>query len=167
MVAGRFLFDDSVLVTRIPFQEVLSRLDIVVQRNNIGDRMLPAVIRNNRSVRIDRLGQMVDGFRKFLLSLIVPNGGNSPGLIKRHPGDNARMIILLVNDFQPFLGEIIHRIIMKFESCRHFRPYQDSFNVTPIQKAGIFDFHMLAHAVIAHFQHVVDIGNQRFLTRRS
>ncbi|MNI72972.1 hypothetical protein D3C73_1289430 [compost metagenome] len=71
LIAGDLLVDDCILVTCIPLQELLPGLHIVVQSYNIGDRVLPTVIRNDRTVRVIRLGEMVNALRKFLLSLIM------------------------------------------------------------------------------------------------
>ena len=52
---------------QIAFKKCLSLFFIIVKRDDIGDGMLPAVIDNHRSHRIEALRQMIDRFSKMLL----------------------------------------------------------------------------------------------------
>ncbi|MNY43627.1 hypothetical protein D3C86_1786010 [compost metagenome] len=77
VVEGGLVRHDLFLV-RIPLGEFRTCLHIVVKGKNVGHRMLPAVIGNNRAVGIDGLGQMVDALGKFLLPHIMENVHDSP-----------------------------------------------------------------------------------------
>ncbi|MNC26376.1 hypothetical protein D3C75_745030 [compost metagenome] len=121
--------------------------------------MLPAVVCNDRTVRVDRFGQMIDALREFLLSDILGNGGNAPRFIEWNPGDNARMIILLRHNLQPLPGEAFDSKIIEFIGSGHFRPHQHPLHIAPIQKTGILNFHVLAQAVVAHFRNPINVIN--------
>lgn len=82
--------------------------------------MLPTVIGNHWTIRINRLRQMIDRLRELLLPYIMSNGRYAPRFIERDPRYDAWMIVLLRHDFQPFLRKAANRLIIELKGRRHF-----------------------------------------------
>lgn len=94
--------------------------------------MLPSVIGNHRTIRINRLRQMINGLRELLLPYIMFNGRYATRFIERDPSYDTWMIVLLRYDFQPFLRKAANRLIIELKGRRHFRPDEHAFHITPI-----------------------------------
>ena len=103
-----------------------------MQREDIGDRMLPTVIDDHRAIPVNTLGQIVDTFREMLLPLTGLHLTDSPGFIKRRPCNDTGMIVILLHDLQPLSRELFHRVIRKIISSRHLTPYQHTLHITPV-----------------------------------
>ncbi len=149
----------------VPFQEDLSLFLVVVEGDDVGYRMLPAVIDDHRAHGIQAFGQVIDGFREGLLSFAGSDPGNSPGFIEGSPGDDGGMAVVLSDDLQPFPGKLGKGQIRKLVKGRHLAPDQQSLHVTPVQEPLILDLHVLAHPVVAHGLDLVDVVHQGLFIR--
>ena len=120
------------LAIHITLFQKLTYLFIVMQRKDIGDRVFPTIINNDRSISVNTLCQIVNSLRKMLLSYIRLYLTDTPGLIKRCPRDDTRMIIILLYNFQPFLRKLFHRIIREIIGRCHLTPNEHTLHITPI-----------------------------------
>ena len=90
----------------------------------------------------------------------------TPGLVEWCPGNDTRVVVVLTYDLHPFLCKFFYCIIGILVSSCHLTPYQHSFYITPVQESFIFDLLMFAKSIITKRMNLIDIFNQRFLTRR-
>ena len=86
---------------------------------------------------------------------------NSPGLVKRRPGNDGRVVVILPQHLHPLLRIFLHGSITETVVRRHLAPDQQPFYIRQVQKSLVFHLHMLPDAVEAHFFYPVDIQNKR------
>lgn len=81
--------DNRLFVIGIPLEEAVSILYIIMQRQNVRNGMLPAVVRNNRTVWINGFGEVVNTLGKLLLLQVTLNVRNP------HDSLNGTQVIIL------------------------------------------------------------------------
>ena len=83
-VVEHFSFQNFLAVLLIPFQQHAALFLIVMQGNDVGHRVFPAIVDDYRTHGVQGFGQVINGLGKVLLRRAGFHLGNAPGLI--HPG---------------------------------------------------------------------------------
>ena len=128
--------------------------------------VVPPVIGDDHPGGIHGFCQIVHARAVGLLLLAVHDAIHAPGLIKRHPGHDARMVIIPLHDFHPFrnhLSDIIPGIEI---SAGAFLPYQKSQPVGPVQEPLLLHLLMLPYPIEPHFLAKGDVPYQGLIVRR-
>jgi len=141
---------------------------IVMDRDHIRHRMLPAVIGNDRTLfGIQRLGQRINLFRELLLPSAAVHVRDAPGFIERRPGNDAGMAAVLLHDFRPLLPEFSGGCFRERIAGRHLAPYQQSFDIAPVKEPFVPGLLMLPQSAEAESLHAVKIADDGcFIFRR-
>ena len=134
----------------VPHVQGFSHFLIIMQRQDIRYRVLPAVIDDHRPVWIQTLRQMVDHLRKMLLRPVCLDLMHAPGLIHRRPRNDTRMIVVLLYDLHPLPCKFRHSLIRILISRRHLTPDEHPLHVAPVKETLILDFLMFAQSVVSH-----------------
>ena len=146
--------------------QVFGIVVIVVDAENIGCRRFPAVVADYRPGCVERLGQVIQGFNRIAMGLGRGQVGHAPGLVERHPDDDAGMAVVALDHFCPFPDHAADCHWRETVGRRHFFPYQQTQPVGPIQVARVLDLLMLAHAIEAHRLGQFDVAPQGIVGRR-
>ena len=157
---------DLLLELHVTFIEGLANLFIIMKGNDIGNSMLPAVVDDNRTIAVYTLGQMIDHLGEMLLHGLGLNLAYAPGLVERGPGDDAGMIVVLMNDLEPFSGKLFYCIIGILIGGSHLAPYQHALHIAPVQETLVLNLLMFPEAVVTQGMDLVDILDQCLLAGR-
>ena len=157
---------DLLLELHVTFIESLANLFIIMKGNDIGNSMLPAVVDDNRTIAVYTLGQMIDHLGEMLLHGLGLNLAYAPGLVERGPGDDAGMIVVLMNDLEPFSGKLFYCIIGILIGGSHLAPYQHALHIAPVQETLVLNLLMFPEAVVTQGMDLVDILDQCLLAGR-
>ena len=128
--------------------------------------MLPAVIDDHRPVGIQSLGKMIDLLCKMLLPGICFHLGDSPGFVKRRPGNDTGMAVILPYNLHPLPGKFLHRIVVKLIGRPHLAPHQNALLITPVKESFVLGFLMFPQTVVSQSQDLVNVFHQGFLPGR-
>ena len=128
-----------------------------MKRDDIRHCMLPAVVDDHWTVRVQSLGQMIDLLCKMLLSWVCFHLRDSPGFIKRRPDNDTGMTVILPYDLCPFPGKFFYPIVLKLIGRRHLAPHQKPFLIAPIQESLILCLLMFPQAVVPKSHDLIDI----------
>ena len=157
---------DLLLELHVTFIEGLANLFIIMKGNDIGNGMLPAVVDDNRTIAVYTLGQMIDHLGEMLLHGLGLNLAYAPGLVERGPGDDAGMIVVLMNDLEPFSGKLFYCIIGILIGGSHLAPYQHALHIAPVQETLVLNLLMFPEAIVSKLMDLVDILDQCLLAGR-
>ena len=139
---------------------------IIVNGTKICLCHFPSIISHNQSGTVKRFQQMIERLRKLLLTPVYRNKRDSPAFIKRNPSNNARMIIVSLYDFHPFIDGSSDSFVTKLYTGSDFFPDNISEPVCPIKKSGIFCLLMFPASVKSHFLGQKNIFLKVFITSR-
>ncbi|MER3404304.1 MAG: hypothetical protein C4289_03305, partial [Chloroflexota bacterium] len=77
---------------------------VVVDAKDVSDKVLPAVVADDRSCRVERLCQPVQPLDERLLRWIARHIGHAPALVDRNPGNDAWMTGVAAQHGEPLVG---------------------------------------------------------------
>ncbi|EEF23642.1 conserved hypothetical protein, partial [Ricinus communis] len=138
---------------------------VVMDAQDVGGRRFPAVVADHRAGRVERARQVVQRLDRVAVRLGQRQVRHAPGFVERHPYDDARVAVVALDGFGPFLDHARDRARREPVGRRHFFPHEQAQLVGPVQVARILDLLVLAHAVEAHQLGQFDVALQVLVGR--
>ncbi len=127
-------------------------------RHDIAHGLLPAIIADHQTARVQGPHHPVQAVDKRLLCLVPVNLVDAPGLVHERVGDHRRVVDVLGRKGMEFLHDILAADVGKLEETRQFCPHDQPHGIAQVHVSGILDFLVLAGSVEAHFP---DLGQIR------
>ena len=125
--------------------------------------MLPAVVVDHHTGRVQGFGSKHHCVAMGLLGLIRLHVPHAPGFIHRCPNHDAGMVVIPRNCLDP-LGMDPADILLGIDIGRaDLAPHQQTHPVRVVQIPGVFHLLVLTHAIKAHSLGQLDVPNEGFI----
>ena len=139
---------------------------VVVNTDNVGRAAFPTVVTDHRTGGVKGFRQMIQRFDRMPLLAHGSKFGHAPGLVERHPDNDAGVAVVALDDLSPLANCPLDGAARETISRGHFLPNHESQCIGPVEIPRVLNLLVLADAIEAHGLGQLHILAQRLVAGR-